>query len=134
MTHKDRKVSVEIKAGNSEVTRVGNLIRRLKIDELPQLLNVLIGDISFVGPRPPMPEQLDILPDWALPRLSVRPGLTGLAQVNGGIFLSWEERWRYDVQYVNRLSVGLDLWCLFRTIFVILKGEEAFLCRPPETV
>ena len=101
---------------------VGRLLRRTKLDELPQLVNVLRGDMSFVGPRPYVPEESRGLPDE---RFSMRPGLTGLAQVNGNRELSWEERTAYDLDYVRGYSLGLDARILLKTVRVVLLGEKA---------
>ena len=129
MSHSTRvepAVSIEIFADNPELTRMGRWLRRLKIDELPQLWNVLRGDMSLVGPRPAMPDQIYKLTDEGRRRLEVRPGLTGLAQVNGNIHLPWEERWRYDRRYVDELSFRLDVGILFKTIAVIALGKETY--------
>jgi len=130
MLHRDRTHHVEIRKGNPEVTVVGALLRRFKLDELPQLFNVLKGDMSLVGPRPPLPEQIADYDDETGQRLRVNPGLTGLAQVNGGTQMSWRERWQYDVQYVRQLSFGLDLRILLRTIPVVALGEVRFHAPP----
>lgn len=106
-----------------EVTAVGKWIRRLKIDELPQLLNVLRGEMSLVGPRPTLPDQVAAYDDFRRQRLLVRPGLTGLAQVHGNTTLSWDERILYDIAYVRRCSFGLDIWIMLRTLWVVLRGE-----------
>ncbi len=109
-----------------EVIPLCRPLRRLKIDELPQIFNVLAGDMSLVGPRPCMEVTLDGMPAWAKRRFDVRPGLTGLAQISGNVALSWEERWRYDVAYVERCSLWLDLVIILKTIPVIFLGEERF--------
>jgi lipopolysaccharide/colanic/teichoic acid biosynthesis glycosyltransferase len=126
MSHRERTHHVEIREGNSEVTRFGRLLRRFKIDELPQVFNVLRGEMSLVGPRPPLPEQINDYDTETLQRLVATPGLTGLAQVNGGTQMSWPERWQYDLRYVRDLSFGLDLAILLRTVTVIVLGEERF--------
>jgi undecaprenyl phosphate N,N'-diacetylbacillosamine 1-phosphate transferase len=126
MTSVPRIVTAEVDADNPEVTRIGRRLRRFKLDELPQLWNVLRGDMSIVGPRPAMPEQKRILNDDGQRRLEVKPGLTGLAQVSGNIHLSWEQRWQLDRQYVDNLSFMLDLRIIIKTIAVILVGEERF--------
>ena len=126
MTHKKREVADEVLAGNPEVTLVGRPLRRFKIDELPQLVNVLRGDMSFVGPRPAMPEQLAEYDETSKQRLLVRPGLTGLSQVSGNIYLTWPERWKLDVEYVYNLSLGWDIRILLKTILVVLLGEHRF--------
>ena len=130
MTDRPRSNSYEIKPGHTEVTRVGHWLRRFKIDELPQLLNVIRGDMSLVGPRPALPEHLSDYDEAGHLRLLVRPGLAGLAQVSGNIYLTWPERWQWDAEYVRRLSLILDLQVLARTVGVVLLGEERFLRRP----
>lgn len=108
------------------MTPFGNLIRRLKIDELPQLINVFKGDMSLVGPRPTIKEQTDLYNDYQRQRLKMRPGMTGLAQVNGNISLSWDERIEYDVEYITNFSVLLDLKILFKTVGVVVFGEAKY--------
>jgi lipopolysaccharide/colanic/teichoic acid biosynthesis glycosyltransferase len=105
----------------------GRLLRRFKIDEIPQLFNVLRGDMSLIGPRPCLEDALSGMPDWARLRFSVRPGLSGLAQVSGNIELSWEERWRYDVKYVSSCSLILDAAIALKTVLVIVFGENQFV-------
>jgi lipopolysaccharide/colanic/teichoic acid biosynthesis glycosyltransferase len=114
----------QVYGGDPEVTRVGKFIRRFKIDELPQLLNVLKGDMSIVGPRPCLPDLQAEFDENGRSRIAVRPGLTGLAQVNGNIFLSWPERWRLDRMYVDNLSFVTDCRILWKTVFVVLLGEK----------
>jgi lipopolysaccharide/colanic/teichoic acid biosynthesis glycosyltransferase len=132
MTDKVRTSHTEVLKGNSELTRVGSVLRRSKLDELPQILNVLRGEMSLVGPRPALPSQIAEFNEDGRRRLEVRPGLTGLAQVNGNIYLSWPERWIYDRRYVEKLSFALDFSILLKTISIVLLGEERFL-RKPET-
>ena len=109
------------------MTRTGAILRRLKIDELPQLLNVLIGDMSLIGPRPTIIEQVEQYNEFQLLRLHMLPGMTGLAQVNGNIALSWEERILYDVKYIREFSNLLDLSILFKTVLVVIFGERKFI-------
>jgi undecaprenyl phosphate N,N'-diacetylbacillosamine 1-phosphate transferase len=130
MTDKKREVDREILKGDAEVTKVGYYLRRFKIDELPQILNVLKGEMSLVGPRPCMPSQLAEFNEDGKYRIKVTPGLTGLAQVNGNIFLTWEERWKYDRAYVEKLSFLLDVQIVLKTIGIVLLGEEKFLKKP----
>lgn len=106
------------------VTRTGRFIRRTKVDELPQLLNVLTGELSLVGPRPTLLEQIAEYDDFERRRLLLKPGVTGWAQVSGGIYLPWEERIALDVWYVDNWSLGLDFETLVRTVGVILFGEK----------
>lgn len=106
------------------ITPVGRVIRRYKIDELPQLLNVVKGDMSLIGPRPTLLEQMeDYTPEQHI-RYEVRPGLTGWAQVNGNILLSVHDRRQHDVYYVKHLSWWLDLKILWMTLAVIIQGEK----------
>ena len=107
-------------------TPFGNLIRRLKIDELPQLINVFRGDMSLVGPRPTVKEQTDLYNAYQRQRLKMRPGMAGLAQVNGNISLTWDERIDYDVEYINKFTFLLDIKILFKTVVVVICGEEKF--------
>ena len=123
---KEAEKSHDFTKDAERITPFGNCIRRLKIDELPQLINVFRGDMSLVGPRPTVKEQTDLYNDYQKQRLNMRPGMTGLAQVNGNISLSWDERIVYDVEYVNSFSVLLDLKILVKTIVVVICGEDKF--------
>jgi len=130
MTDRPRTAHTEVLPGHSEVTRSGVWLRRFKIDELPQLWNIVRGDMSLVGPRPALPEHIAEYNRDGLERLLERPGLTGLAQVNGNIYLSWPERWAWDARYVRELSLRTDLRIIARTVAVVVCGEEKFLNRP----
>jgi undecaprenyl phosphate N,N'-diacetylbacillosamine 1-phosphate transferase len=132
MTHKHRVADREILSTDPEVTKSGRLLRRLKIDELPQVLNVLKGDMSIVGPRPGLPRQIGEA-GFSRLRLVLRPGLSGWAQVNGNIHLSWQERYKYDEDYVERVSLLFDLFIVCKTLAVIALGEERFVRRPKGT-
>lgn len=127
MTDRPRESTKEIFGRDAEVTTSGFWLRRFKIDELPQLLNVISGDMSIIGPRPALPRQIEEYDAHSRRRLDVRPGLTGMAQVHGNTYLSWPERWAWDVAYVDRLSLPLDLAILFRTVAVVLLGEQRYL-------
>jgi undecaprenyl phosphate N,N'-diacetylbacillosamine 1-phosphate transferase len=130
MTDRPRESTMEILKGNTEVTTVGGVLRRLKIDELPQILNILKGDMSIVGPRPCLPAlENDFNEDGEI-RLNVRPGLTGLAQTNGNIYLTWEERWKYDRNYIEKCNFVLDLKIVLKTVLIVFIGEEKFLKNP----
>lgn len=109
-----------------DVLPVGRVLRRLKIDELPQILNVLVGDMSIVGPRPCLEQTYSEMPEWARKRFEVRPGITGLAQINGNIALTWEDRWRHDIHYVETCSLLGDLGIVAKTVAVVVVGEERF--------
>lgn len=108
------------------VTRVGSFLRRTSLDELPQLLNIVRGDMSVVGPRPCLPEEAAQYDDFIARRLLVRPGLTGLWQVHGRSDLAWRESRRLDVRYVENWSLGFDLTILVRTVDVVLRGQGAY--------
>lgn len=113
---------------DDRVTNVGAFLRKTRLDELPQLWNILIGDMSFVGPRPERPEFYEIFDTYIVgfrQRMLVKPGLTGLAQVNGGYELKPEEKIVYDLQYIKSRSIGLDLRCIFRTFAVVLFHRGA---------
>lgn len=127
MTHVPRKVNREIFNGDFEVTKFGAFLRRFKIDELPQIINILKGEMSFVGPRPCMPELKKSFNEDANFRLQVTPGLTGLAQVNGNIHLDWEKRWKLDRLYVENVSFFLDLKIILKTFILLVKGEKYLL-------
>ena len=105
-----------------QMPRCGQVIRRLKLDELPQLINILKGEMSFVGPRPYIERECTGLP---AERYEMRPGLTGLAQVNGNAELDWEERTAYDLEYIRSFTLWKDIRIIFRTIRVIILGEQA---------
>lgn len=122
----NRKLDQQINLNNPEIVFGGVFLRRYKIDELPQLVNVLKGDMSFVGPRPFIPEIYTNMPDWAKKRNLAKPGLTGLAQINGGANLSWIDKWKYDLKYIEKCSYKLDIKILFLTLFVVLIGEKWF--------
>ena len=103
-------------ADDRRITRVGRALRKLSIDELPQLLNVLMGDMSLVGPRPALPFETVLFPEWAAPRYLVAPGVTGLWQVSGRSRLTMLQGLKLDVEYVERRSLALDLLILLRTV------------------
>jgi exopolysaccharide biosynthesis polyprenyl glycosylphosphotransferase len=107
-------------------TKVGAFIRRWSIDELPQLWNVLIGDMSVVGPRPQIPPEVATYEDWHYKRLAVSPGLTGLWQVSGRSELTFDEMVIYDIYYIENWSLGLDFRILLRTVPAVLQGRGAF--------
>ncbi|HEX5623966.1 MAG TPA: sugar transferase [Sulfuricurvum sp.] len=102
---------------------IGKLIRSLSLDELPQLVNVLKGEMSFIGPRPLLIEYLELYTPRQSKRHDVKPGITGWAQVNGRNAISWEKKFRYDVEYVNRVSFWFDLKILLLTIIKVFKKE-----------
>jgi exopolysaccharide biosynthesis polyprenyl glycosylphosphotransferase len=108
------------------VTRVGYWLRRWSLDELPQLINVLLGDMSMVGPRPALPEEAAAYGEQVRRRLVVKPGITGLWQVNGRSDLAWEESVRLDLRYVENWSLALDLQILWKTLSAVRRGSGAY--------
>ena len=107
------------------VTRVGRFLRKTSLDELPQLFNVLRGDMSFVGPRPPMPEEVEKYEGWQRRRLSMKPGITGLWQVSGRNQIDFHQWMKLDLEYIDNWSIWLDFKILMRTILVVLLGKGA---------
>jgi lipopolysaccharide/colanic/teichoic acid biosynthesis glycosyltransferase len=108
------------------VTRVGVLLRKYSLDELPQLLNVLTGSMSLVGPRPPLPEEVATYSRDAQRKLLVKPGMTGLWQISGRSDLSWEESVRLDLRYVENWSLALDILIVWKTVNAVLGGKGAY--------
>jgi exopolysaccharide biosynthesis polyprenyl glycosylphosphotransferase len=104
------------------VTPVGRFLRKFSLDELPQLINVLRGDMSLVGPRPPLPYEMAEYKEWHRRRLEVRPGITGLWQVSGRNRLSFEQMVKLDIWYIENWSLWLDVKIIFKTVLVVLKG------------
>ena len=112
---------------DARVTRVGKIIRATSIDELPQLINILKGEMSFIGPRPTLtyhPWKLEEYTDFQKRRVEVRPGVTGLAQINGRKDIPWDRRIEYDVDYVNNMSFVLDFKILLKTIVKVFKMSD----------
>lgn len=107
------------------VTKAGRALRRYSIDELPQLWNVLRGDMSLVGPRPPIPSEVEQYDEWVRNRLRVKPGMTGLWQVSGRTETTFEDYVRYDLFYIQNWSLALDMWVLWRTLRAVLSAEGA---------
>jgi lipopolysaccharide/colanic/teichoic acid biosynthesis glycosyltransferase len=105
------------------LTKTGNFVRKTSLDEIPQLINVLKGDMSLVGPRPLLVKYLPLYNTVQKRRHDVKPGITGWAQVNGRNAISWEEKFNYDLWYVDHQSFGLDLKTLFKTLKKVIKSE-----------
>lgn len=117
----------EVMKDDPRVTAVGRVLRRTKLDEIPKLINVLIGDMSLVGPRPERISSLEDYDSEISKRLNMRQGLTGLAQVSGNIYLDLQDRYKYDVYYVENYCLLLDIKILFRTVGVVLFGEDRYV-------
>jgi len=115
-----------VDAGDARITRVGALLRRTSIDELPNLVNVLKGEMAIVGPRPTVPVQVARYTERELGRLAVRPGITGWAQVNGRALLPWSERIELDLWYIEHRSWRLDLEILLRSARLVLGGDGLY--------
>jgi lipopolysaccharide/colanic/teichoic acid biosynthesis glycosyltransferase len=115
-----------IAAGDARITRLGALLRRYSLDELPNLWNVLRGDMSIVGPRPTLKSQVDQYTPRQRGRLAVKPGITGWAQINGRASLPWPERIELDLWYVEHRSLALDLRILSRTLGQVLRGHGIY--------
>jgi exopolysaccharide biosynthesis polyprenyl glycosylphosphotransferase len=113
-------------ASDPRVTRAGRVLRACSVDELPQLFNVLAGSMSLVGPRPPLPGEVETYGMDAQRRLLVRPGVTGLWQVSGRSDLSWEESVRLDLRYVENWSLAVDAAILWKTLGAVLRGRGAY--------
>lgn len=119
----ERDENGELLPDSVRLTKFGKFLRSTSLDELPELINILKGDMSFIGPRPLLVQYLPLYNEHQKHRHDVRPGLTGLAQVNGRNLLSWEERFDFDVEYVNNISLKKDLEIIFKTISLVLKRE-----------
>lgn len=125
--YKFRTMSVKTRDENGRqlsdferMSKTGNLLRKTSIDELPQLINIVRGEMSFIGPRPLLTEYLPLYSSEQMRRHEVRPGISGWAQVNGRNTLTWEEKFRYDVEYVENMSLSMDIRIFFLTIKNVL--------------
>jgi lipopolysaccharide/colanic/teichoic acid biosynthesis glycosyltransferase len=115
-----------VDANDSRITRVGAFLRRTSLDELPNLVNVLRGEMSLIGPRPTLPVQVDQYSERQRGRLAIRPGITGWAQVNGRASLPWSERIELDLYYIEHRSAALDLRILSRTLAMVWGGSGLY--------
>ena len=115
-----------INENDPRVTRVGAILRRTSLDELPNLLNVVRGDLSFIGPRPTIPVQVAQYTERQRGRLAIRPGITGWGQVNGRSSLPWSERIELDLYYIEHRSLALDARILWRTVAIVLGGSGLY--------
>lgn len=121
---------VEVMKDDDRVTAIGHFLRRSKLDEIPQCLNVLKGEMSLIGPRPERVASLEDYDEEISKRLNMLPGMTGLAQVSGNIYLTLQQRYKLDVYYVEHYSLWLDIKILLRTVGVVLFGEERYVNKP----
>jgi lipopolysaccharide/colanic/teichoic acid biosynthesis glycosyltransferase len=119
-------VGTPVLEGDPRVTRVGRLLRRASLDEVPNLVNVLRGEMAIVGPRPTLSAQVELYTPRQRKRLDVKPGLTGWAQVNGRAGIPWEDRIELDVWYVDHRSLGLDMRILARTVRLLVTGRGLY--------
>jgi len=115
-----------VNANDARITRVGALLRRTSLDELPNLVNVLRGEMSLIGPRPTLPAQVEQYTERQRGRLEIKPGITGWAQVNGRATLPWSERIELDLHYIEHRSLALDLKILSRTVAMVLGGSGLY--------
>jgi|SRR5690625_63375 len=122
----NKGLGYKIEENDPRITKIGTTLRKYSLDELPQLFNVVKGDMSLVGPRPALTVQTDVYNNYQKKRLEVKPGITGLAQVNGRNSLCWDERIKWDVEYVENQSFLLDMRIIFSTILIILKKEDIY--------
>ena len=120
----NKNIMGELMSDEFRLTKIGGVIRKVSLDEIPQLINVFKGDMSLVGPRPLLPEYLSLYNKQQKERHKVKPGMTGLAQVSGRNLISWREKLELDVKYVKSQSLALDLNVLFKTIFKVFKIKE----------
>jgi lipopolysaccharide/colanic/teichoic acid biosynthesis glycosyltransferase len=120
-----RSATVYKPFAESQVTRVGRVLRKTSLDELPQLVNVLKGQMSLIGPRPNVPWEVEAYKNWHRERLNVLPGITGLAQVRGRSSISFDAIVRYDIEYVRRMSLVLDLRIAIKTVSSVISGNGA---------
>lgn len=124
MIEDKQRIPKQTYLNDAEIFPIGKLLRRFKLDELPQIFNILVGDMSLIGPRPCLESTFKMMPKWALKRFEIKPGITGLAQVSGNIKLNWPQRWVLDIDYLKRQSFMLDIKIIFLTSFVLLFGEK----------
>lgn len=116
----------EVARGDSRITKVGKVLRRFGIDELPQFINVILGQMSLVGPRPALPHQIEKYSEIEKRRLQIKPGITFLGIIKGWNVLSWKERINLDIWYLENWSLWLDLKILFKTLFIVLLGKGQY--------
>ena len=119
-----RGTNGELLPALERVTKIGNICRKYSLDEIPQLVNILKGDMSLIGPRPLLPEYLELYTEEQNRRHEVMPGITGWAQINGRNAITWEQKFEYDIYYVNNQSFLLDVKILWLTIYKVIKRSD----------
>ncbi len=120
-----------VSEGDTRITRVGRVLRRTSLDEVPNLVNVLRGEMAIIGPRPTVPVQVDQYTDRQRGRLAVKPGMTGWAQVNGRAEIPWDQRIELDLWYIEHRSWALDLTILWRSVRIVFGGEGLYRGETP---
>ena len=128
----DRKKHGEELSDKERLTKIGGFLRKASIDELPQLINIIRGEMSFMGPRPLLLKYLPFYTDEEFKRHNVLPGISGWAQVNGRNALNWDERFEHDIEYVNNISLGMDLNILYLTIHKVFRRTNVEVDAIPD--
>jgi lipopolysaccharide/colanic/teichoic acid biosynthesis glycosyltransferase len=113
-------------ANDPRVTKAGFYLRKISLDELPNLINVVRGDMNLVGPRPEIPEMIRYYKPWQMKKFTIKPGITGLAQTNGRGNLTFQETIEYDLNYIDKRNILLDFYIFWRTLLVVIKSIGAF--------
>lgn len=121
-----RNDELEVLETDVRITKVGHILRKFSLDELPQLINIIKGDMSFIGPRPTLTSQTDKYDDYQKQRLLVKPGVTGWAQVSGRNSLRWSEKIELDIEYIQRQSLRFDIYILMLTVLKVFKSEGVY--------
>ena len=124
--HNQNHANKELLPSDSSITKLGYYLRKLSLDELPQLINIAKGDMAFIGPRPTVTSQTDNYNEYQKRRLEVKPGVTGLAQINGRNLLTWDEKIDLDIEYIDKKSFKYDLYILLQTAYKVLKSEGVY--------
>lgn len=128
-----RDDTIHVLETDSRITKVGYYLRKMSLDELPQLINIVKGDMSFVGPRPTLTSQTDSYTPYQMQRLLVKPGVTGWAQVRGRNSLSWNEKIELDLEYIERQSLRFDFYILLQTVQKVFNSEGVFRDESKQT-
>lgn len=121
-----RNLDLDAPKDDPRITKIGHILRSTSIDELPQLINIVKGDMAFVGPRPTMTSQTDNYNEYQKQRLLIKPGVTGLAQISGRNALSWNKKIDLDIEYIGRKSIRFDLYIIVQTAFKVIKPEGVY--------